>query len=110
MANEILKDEILKDEQLNDVSGGAINDRRSLLLMIDLAYGKQVGSRARVFDSLNDPDTMIARFCAQAGVDYWQNAEEPDQFKINDKWRDAAWIRSHKEEALKFFDSKLGIK
>ena len=30
MANEILKDEILKDEQLNDVSGGAINDRRSL--------------------------------------------------------------------------------
>ena len=110
MAKENLKDEILNDEQLDEVAGGKWEDRRSLLIMFDSAYRKDLGSRGRIFEAEIDPETQMAIICAKAGVDYRQNAEEPDQFKINGVWRDAVWMKEHREETLKFFDKQLGIK
>lgn len=83
------------DEQLDEVAGGS-----------------WLEFTADMFDAKNAalPDFMIARFCSQAGVDYRQNAEGSNEFKINGQWRDTGRLKAHKDETLKFFDSKLGIK
>ena len=103
---------MLSDEQLDNVAGGRLADRSALSRLIVSTYGKDSGSRAKVFDTSGDEDTLVARFFAQAGIDYRQNAEDFDQFKMNGEWVDTVWIKYSKERTkiLEFFDSKLGIK
>ena len=110
MADEKFKSELLDDEQLDEVAGGNIGDRSIAMLWIERYYGSD-GTHGKVIDtSSNDPNAIVANFCAKAGIDYQMNVEGLDQFKINGQWRDAVWMAENKQEALDFFDKKLGIK
>ena len=111
MAKENLKDEILKDEQLDEVAGGFNGlDRYAMASWIECYYGPN-GERGKIIDTSSKDDTaIVSKFCTKAGIDYRQNAEAWDEYKINGEWRDTKWMIFNKEEALEFLDKKLGLK
>ena len=99
---------------LDEVSGGAIGDRMIATMWVARYYGSS-GTHGQVIDTSNisnegSVNSVMANFCAKAGIDYQMNAEGMDQFKIDGQWRDAMWLADNKQYALDYFDKKLGLK
>ena len=79
-------------------------------------YGSE-GKHGKIVDTSNikfssDYFTgVVSKFCSKAGVDYRQNSDGYDEFKINGEWRNVWWMiePANKAEAVDFFDKKLGL-
>lgn len=99
---------------LDEVSGGAIGDRMIATMWVARYYGSS-GTHGQVIDTSNisnegSVNSVMANFCAKAGIDYQMNETGKDLFKIDGEWRDMKWILKNNRSVLDYFDKKLGLK
>ena len=108
---------MLTDEQLDEVAGGYPAERFFMVGIISEYYGSE-GKHGKIVDTSNIKFSsdyltgVVSKFCSKAGVDYRQNSDGYDEFKINGEWRNVWWMiePANRAETLAFFDKKLGLK